>query len=89
MKALGRYFFVLALLIIYSLGLIVWAVLYHVSPEWLFYGLIPTALSLYLAIHSYHQNHVTAKHTEIHLRSLSLGQDQLVKDMRYIRERLP
>ncbi|HVB24093.1 MAG TPA: hypothetical protein VNG51_19300 [Ktedonobacteraceae bacterium] len=66
-KSSRRYLVVLALLFLYVLSLIAAAFLFHVDTVWVFYGLIPSACSIYLALHGYHES----QHAENHLRRIA------------------
>ena len=83
-----RYVIILFGLLVYVIGLIVYALTNGVSMIWLFYGALPGAAGLYLAVHSFHANHQIAKHTEVHLRSINVSTQNMARDIDFIRRRL-
>lgn len=78
-KSSTKYLIVLAGLGVYVISLILAAFLYHVDIVWLFYGLIPSTISIYLALHGYQESH----HAENHLRRIS---DDILAVRMYVEE---
>lgn len=63
-----KYLVVLALLSLYVASLVLAAIRFHIDGVWLFYGLIPSTISVYLALHGYHES----QHAERHLRTIAV-----------------
>lgn len=76
-KGSSKYLVVLALLAVYILSLVIAAISFHIDAVWLFYGLIPSTISIYLALHGYHESH----HAENHLRKIS---DDMLAVRKYV-----
>lgn len=63
-KSSHRYLVILGLLLFYVASLVIAAIKYHVDIVWLFYGLIPSVLSVYVALHAWHESHYRDIHTD-------------------------
>lgn len=81
-KSSNKYLIVLALLSIYVLSLILAAIRFRIDIVWLFYGLIPSSLSIYLALHGYHES----QHAENHLRRIATDTSAVRNDIAAVRK---